>query len=227
MQILHDDTKVTTCMVPIPVLYSIQYSAPFQPTHAHSMQHSYFTPFGHSILHSTPAYSTSFYVVLHSILVLHFVLYPFHSTLVLHSTPFHYLIPVLHSSTSVQPQFSSIALYTMSGHILFSAVLTLLVGVSYVVEGRSTGAAAGACTTLAPDPSAHGAQPETTPVEYTVNISALSDGSGGWSYTPGQTYPRKHLFHMICAQQLSQRKATSFLCLLQTLRIPNTCCVLH
>ena len=82
----------------------------------------------------------------------------------------------------------------MSGHILFSAVLTLLIGVSYVVEGRSTGAAVGACTTLAPDPTAHDGPPQTSDVPYMVDISSLSDGSGSWSYTPGQTYPCEHLF---------------------------------
>ena len=83
----------------------------------------------------------------------------------------------------------------MSGHILFSAMLILLVGVSYVVEGHSSGAPAAACMTLAPDQASHlNAPPQTSEVPYMVDISTLSDGRGGWSYLPGQVYSCERLF---------------------------------
>ena len=62
--------------------------------------------------------------------------------------------------------------------ILFAVLLN-------VVESRSTGAPAGACATLTPQ---HGVTPQTSPVPYEVDISSLSNGNGGYSYSPGQSY---------------------------------------
>ena len=58
---------------------------------------------------------------------------------------------------------------------------------------RSGGAPEEACGTLAPDPSQHGAGPQTSPVPYQVVLDNLMDDDGGLSYVPGETYTCKLL----------------------------------
>ena len=63
----------------------------------------------------------------------------------------------------------------------------LLLGVPVtVVMGRSDGAPPSACNTISPDPTSHGADPQTTAVPYYVNISSL-----GYGYVPGESYLSK------------------------------------
>jgi hypothetical protein len=51
----------------------------------------------------------------------------------------------------------------------------------------SGGAPAQACTTLSPDPAAHGAQPQTSTVPYNIDLDRFCV-NGTYSYTPGATY---------------------------------------
>jgi hypothetical protein len=69
------------------------------------------------------------------------------------------------------------------------AVLLLLITASYLgqSEGFPSGAPPGACSSLSPNPFAHGAPPQTSAVPYEVDLSAFDDGSGTLSYIPGQT----------------------------------------
>lgn len=71
--------------------------------------------------------------------------------------------------------------------LLFSFLCLIAIKLN-VVECFSTGPPAAACTTLSPNPTPHGGPPQTTPVPYEVNISALADPNGGYSYEPGVTY---------------------------------------
>ena len=60
------------------------------------------------------------------------------------------------------------------------------------VSGRSTGAPSQACTTLLPDPGAHGAPPQSGPVLYEIDVSVFrDDNSGQLLYTPVTTYQSK------------------------------------
>jgi hypothetical protein len=45
---------------------------------------------------------------------------------------------------------------------------------------------------LSPVPIAHGGNPQTTDVPYTIDISSF-DSSGVLQYTPGQTYTREDI----------------------------------
>ena len=70
----------------------------------------------------------------------------------------------------------------------FYLTVVLLLGVPVtVVTGFPSGAPLAACSTISPDPSAHGANPQTSAVPYTVNISSLANG-----YVPGQSYASKY-----------------------------------
>ena len=51
----------------------------------------------------------------------------------------------------------------------------------------STGAPLAACDTLSPDPTRHGAQPQTTDVPYSIDLDQFCT-DGFYSYIPGQTY---------------------------------------
>ena len=75
--------------------------------------------------------------------------------------------------------------------------VALLISIALTVEGRSNGAPAEACDTLAPAVSGHlNAQPQATPNPYSVDISAFSDGNGGFEYNLGGTYTCK--FNVPC-----------------------------
>ena len=70
----------------------------------------------------------------------------------------------------------------------FYLTVVLLLGVPVTeVMGFSSGAPSGACSTISPDPTRHGANPQTSAVPYTVNISSLANG-----YVPGQSYTSKY-----------------------------------
>ena len=71
--------------------------------------------------------------------------------------------------------------------VLFLGLLSLV----NLVESYSDGAPSDACGTLSPDPGRHGAQPQTSPVPYEVDLSALRSGTTNtYCYVPGETYER-------------------------------------
>ena len=67
-------------------------------------------------------------------------------------------------------------------------VLVLLVCVVPWGCSLPSGAPSEACGTLSPDPSAHDAEPQTTPAPYEIGLESLEDENGGHSYVPGETY---------------------------------------
>ena len=73
--------------------------------------------------------------------------------------------------------------------VLFLGItITCLVN---LVESFSSGAPSGACGTLSPNPTRHGADPQTTPVPYEVDLSALRNGNTDtYCYIPEETYER-------------------------------------
>ena len=71
---------------------------------------------------------------------------------------------------------------TMKTAVLFAAVL--LVAFASLVHGRSSGAPNEACPAVSPDPSGHGAGPQTTPSPYSVFGLPFD-------YIPLQTYECK------------------------------------
>lgn len=58
------------------------------------------------------------------------------------------------------------------------------------VEGFSEGPPAAACDTLSPNPAAHGAPPQLTPLSFQlIDLTQLGENANGSSfYIPGQTY---------------------------------------
>ena len=61
------------------------------------------------------------------------------------------------------------------------------------VSGYILGAPVQACTTLSPDPGAHGAPPQTTTVPYEIDMSVFGDdNSGQLLYTPATAYQSKN-----------------------------------
>ena len=63
------------------------------------------------------------------------------------------------------------------------------------VEAFPTGPPSEACPTISPDPDFHLAQPQTSPVPYELDLSALLDDDGGLSYIPGDSYPSKSIYN--------------------------------
>ena len=56
----------------------------------------------------------------------------------------------------------------------------------------SSGAPQSACSSLTPDATRHGANPQVTDIPYLLNLSALFDQSlGRLAYTPNMTYNSK------------------------------------
>ena len=69
-----------------------------------------------------------------------------------------------------------------------------------LVEGLSGGAPSGACDTLSPNPmpAAHGADPQTSTVPYSIDISAFME-NGTFTYYPGQTYTCEYISDVVGA----------------------------
>ena len=93
-------------------------------------------------------------------------------------------------------------LITDSSHVSFIATMKTFVAASMLlflamvacpspVRAFSDGAPLGACSTLSPDPSRHGANPQSSPVPYTIDLAVFDDGNGSLSYQPGMTYQRE------------------------------------
>ena len=62
------------------------------------------------------------------------------------------------------------------------------------VSAFTGGAPAGACDSLTPNPAAnggHGADPQTSNVPYSIDLSPFCS-NGTYSYYPGQSYTRKY-----------------------------------
>ena len=62
------------------------------------------------------------------------------------------------------------------------------------VKSFSLGAPSAACDNLSPNPTQHGAPPQTSAVPYSIDLSSLNDPTSGQpAYSPGQTYTRKYV----------------------------------
>ena len=72
---------------------------------------------------------------------------------------------------------------------LLCAVAVLL-SIIYQVDCFSSGAPGAACSSLSPDPTRHGAPPNTNSVPYNIDVSAFDVG-GSLFYEPGNTYQSK------------------------------------
>jgi hypothetical protein len=55
-------------------------------------------------------------------------------------------------------------------------------------EGFGIGAPSEACSTLSPSSVDHGADPQSTPPPYEIDLARLPSENGDYSYTPGETY---------------------------------------
>ena len=69
--------------------------------------------------------------------------------------------------------------------LVVSLLASLLVG---KVGALPTGAPQAACGTLSPNPIEHGALPSTSPLPYSIDLSAFDVGGGVLQYTPGNSY---------------------------------------
>ncbi len=69
----------------------------------------------------------------------------------------------------------------------------LLSSMVFLVECYSSGAPAGTCKTLAPDPIKHEADLQETECPYFLDIASFNDGKGGYHYEPGKTYRCKYI----------------------------------
>ena len=77
--------------------------------------------------------------------------------------------------------------------IVFFVIFLVTASILSTVECNAAGPPGAACAPLSPLQSAHlNAPAQTVPVPYTVDLSALSDGNGGFSYEPGMTYTREY-----------------------------------
>ncbi len=66
----------------------------------------------------------------------------------------------------------------------------LLSSMVFFVECYSSGAPAGTCKTLAPDPIKHEAGLQCP---YFLDIACFNDGKGGYHYKPGKFYRCKYI----------------------------------
>ncbi len=81
-------------------------------------------------------------------------------------------------------------------------LLTILYSIIYRVECRSSGAPSEACATLSPNPTAHGAQPNTGPVPYIIDLSDFDEGDNVLEYQPGATYQSNYYIACIACCML-------------------------
>ena len=73
---------------------------------------------------------------------------------------------------------------------LFASVLVLLLVSLYAADAFPTGAPAGACANVAPDPaSAHRSTVQTDPPPYELDLSVFVV-NGTYQYNPDSTYTR-------------------------------------
>ena len=95
-------------------------------------------------------------------------------------------------------------LITDSSHVSFIATMKTFVAASMLlflamvacpspVRAFSRGAPSGACSSLSPSPGpqGHDANPQSSPVPYTIDLAVFDDGNGSLSYQPGMTYQRE------------------------------------
>ncbi|XP_064384961.1 defense protein l(2)34Fc-like [Halichondria panicea] len=72
---------------------------------------------------------------------------------------------------------------------LLICVSLVMSSIGLLVEGNMIGAPAGACDTLSPNPTAHGAQPQTSDVPYTISLMPFYNASdSSFTFYPGRTY---------------------------------------
>ncbi len=68
--------------------------------------------------------------------------------------------------------------------------VAVLSSIIYQVDCFSSGAPGAACSSLSPDPTRHGAPPNSNSVPYNIDVSAFDVG-GSLFYEPGNTYQSK------------------------------------
>ncbi len=73
---------------------------------------------------------------------------------------------------------------------LLLCVSLVMSSIGLFVEGNIIGAPAAACDGLAPNPTAHAAQPQTSAVPYAINLMPFYS-NGSFTYYPGMTYTCK------------------------------------
>ncbi|XP_064406781.1 defense protein l(2)34Fc-like [Halichondria panicea] len=72
---------------------------------------------------------------------------------------------------------------------LLICVSLVMSSIGLLVEGNMLGAPAGACDSLSPNPTAHGAQPQTSDVPYTISLMPFYNANdSSFTYYPGRTY---------------------------------------
>ena len=69
------------------------------------------------------------------------------------------------------------------GRSAIAIVLASAIGTLFTCDAFSSGPPIDACTSMAPDPSGHGADPQTSSAPYVVNVTAVGVG-----YASGATY---------------------------------------
>lgn len=75
---------------------------------------------------------------------------------------------------------------------LLICVSLVMSSIGLLVEGNMLGAPAGACDSLSPNPTAHGAQPQTSDVPYTISLMPFYNANdSSFTYYPGRTYTCK------------------------------------
>ena len=75
----------------------------------------------------------------------------------------------------------------------YLALAVLLISAATPVHPFSSGAPAAACTTLSPNPTQHGAQPQATDIPYMLNLSSFYDPARDeLVYTPNTLYESEY-----------------------------------
>ena len=88
--------------------------------------------------------------------------------------------------------------------LLSVALLTSLYGPQQV-SSFSSGAPPAACDTLSPNPTQHGAQPQSTEVPYSIDLSPLCN-NGRLMYSPEQTYTCEFVTRAASRDRLNQSR---------------------
>ena len=85
---------------------------------------------------------------------------------------------------------------TRNMRALLLCIALLQASVYHQVSSLSGGAPVQACSTLSPDPTAHGAQTQTSTVPYSIDLSPFCS-NGTYSYYPGRSYTCKYFPFML------------------------------
>lgn len=77
--------------------------------------------------------------------------------------------------------------------VIYTIVVAILCKGFEEVVALSAGAPSSACANLMPNPTSHGAQPQSSAVPYSIDLSPFNNSYGGYEYYPGQTYNCKNI----------------------------------